>query len=71
MIDCRRLVGYTEVNQFDGLSANHRMTLVLNAVVCSRVREPQEALSAAQQRGADMADVPGGASGLLVRVWKP
>jgi hypothetical protein len=69
-----------------------------NAVVCSRVHEPKEALSAAtialeissrnsrvaarqnrwdclragldlilDQRGADMADLPGGASGLLVR----
>jgi hypothetical protein len=70
-------------------------------VVCSRVREPQEALSAAtialeissrnarvaafqkrwdrlrarldlllDLRGADMADLPGGASGLLARDFK-
>jgi hypothetical protein len=75
---------------------------MLNAVVCSRLHEPQEALSAAtiaardqrpqrarrgapkapgpaacrldlilDQRGADMADLPGGASGLLVRGYKP
>ena len=71
---------------------------MLNAVVCSRIRELQEALSAAtialeissrnsrvaalqkrwdrlragldlilDQRGADMADLPGGASGILAR----
>jgi len=71
---------------------------MLNAVVCSRIRELQEALSAAtialeissrnariaalqkrwdrlragldlilDQRGPDTADLPGGASGLLVR----
>jgi hypothetical protein len=71
-------------------------------VVCSRIRELQETLSAAtialeisspnarvaalqkrwdylraglelilDQRGADMVDVPGGASGLLVRHYKP
>jgi hypothetical protein len=74
---------------------------VLNAVVCSRVYQLQEALSAGtialeissrnarvaalqkrwdrlrarldlilQQRGADVADLPGGASGLLARGYK-
>jgi hypothetical protein len=74
---------------------------VLNAVVCSRVRELQGALSAGtialeissrnarvaalrkrwdrlrarldlilDQRGADMADLPGGASGLLAKDCK-
>jgi hypothetical protein len=85
----------------DGMSPNHRMTLGLNVVVCSRTHESQEALSAAtialeissrnarvaalqkrwdrlrtgldlilQQRGADMADLPGGASGILGRDYK-
>jgi len=76
-------------------------TGVSNAMVCSRVHELQEALSAAtialeipsrnarvralqkrwdrlraglelilDQRGADMADLPGGASGALVRDCK-
>jgi hypothetical protein len=81
--------------------ATIRGRMLLNAVVCSRVRELQEALSAAtialeipsrnsrvaalqkrwdrlragldlihHQRGADMADLPGGASGLLCRDYK-
>ena len=88
----------------EGEAALLEHSCVLNAVVCSRVHEPQKALSAAtltwksaaaipasrcskrwdrlrsgldlilDQRGVDMADIPGGASGLLVattRARKP